>query len=88
MKNIAPNIFRQRLIIEAFFSIEVTRETLENYLLGLASHLNLKTYDKPTIFSPSSGMAKEDNQGFDENEAIRFTQTFFDVKDEIVSESF
>lgn len=65
MKNIAPEIFRQRLLIEGFYSAEITRDLLKQYLLGVASHLNLKAYGEPTIFSPASGMGKEENQGFD-----------------------
>ena len=65
MKNIAPEIFRQRLLIEGFFTIDVTRELLSQYLLGVAAHLNLRAYGDPTIFSPASGMGKEENQGFD-----------------------
>lgn len=65
MKNIAPHIFRQRLLMEAFYTIEVTQENLSAFLLDLASHLNLRTYGGPAIFSPAPGMGKEDNQGFD-----------------------
>lgn len=65
MKNIAPDIFRQRLLVEGFFTNQVTRESLSKYLLGVAAHLDLKAYGEPTIFSPASGMGKEDNQGFD-----------------------
>jgi hypothetical protein len=65
MKNIAPHIFRQRLLMEAFYTIEVSREDLSKYLLGVAAHLGLKAYAEPTIHSPASGMGKEQNQGFD-----------------------
>ena len=65
MKNIAPHIFRQRLLIEGFYSIEVDKERLSTYMLNVASHLNLRAYGEPIIFSPASGMGKEDNQGFD-----------------------
>jgi len=65
MKNIAPDIFRQRLLIEGFFQTEVSKETLKAYLLGLAAHLNLRTYGDPVIFEPSSGMGKDENSGFD-----------------------
>lgn len=65
MKNLAPEIFRQRLLIEGFYQVELDRETLEKYLLNLAEFLNLKTYGEPIIFSPASGMGKEENAGFD-----------------------
>ena len=65
MENIAPNIFRQRLIIEGYYTIDVTKNIVEDYLLGMASHLELRTYGDPIVFSPASGMGKEENAGFD-----------------------
>lgn len=65
MKNIAPQIYRQRFLIEAFYTIDVTKEKLDAYLRGVAQHLDLRIYGDPIIFSPSSGMGKEENQGFD-----------------------
>lgn len=64
MENIAPEIVRQRLLIEANFTVEVTTESVRKYLLELASSLGLKTYGEPIIHSPS-GQGKEENQGFD-----------------------
>lgn len=64
MRDIAPDIFRQRLIIEGYYSIAVTREVIEKFLLGVAEHLGLRTYGEAVIFSPS-GMGKDENQGFD-----------------------
>jgi S-adenosylmethionine decarboxylase len=65
LKNIAPEIFRQRLIIEGYYSIEITKEILEKYLIDIAENLNLRIYGDPIIFSPSTGMGKEENAGFD-----------------------
>ncbi|NJK54721.1 MAG: hypothetical protein HC939_01505 [Pleurocapsa sp. SU_5_0] len=65
IKNLAPNIFRQRLLIEGFYTIDVGKESIEKYLLNLAEHLGLKTYGKPIIFAPASGMSKEENAGYD-----------------------
>lgn len=64
MKNIAPQIVRQRLLIEANFNISVTKEDVKNYLLNIAQELDLKTYGEPIIHSPE-GQGKEENQGFD-----------------------
>lgn len=64
MTKLAPHIIRQRLLIEAFFSIEVDREVISDYLLRVAKHLNLRTYAEPTIYSPD-GMGKGENQGYD-----------------------
>jgi S-adenosylmethionine decarboxylase len=65
MKNLAPEIVRQRLLIEGRYSTEVTRESLKDYLLNLAAHLKLRTYGEPIIFSPATGMGKDENSGFD-----------------------
>ena len=65
MKNIAPEIFRKRLLIEGYYSISVSKEEVTSYLLGVAAHLNLRVYGEPIVFSPSSGMGKDENSGFD-----------------------
>jgi hypothetical protein len=64
MRNLAPHVFRQRLLIECYYTGDVTRERLTAYLLGVAAHLELKAYGKPTIYSPA-GLGKAENQGFD-----------------------
>lgn len=64
MKNIAPDIFRQRLLIEGFYTTSIDQQVLRDYLLGLATSLNLRAYGEPTIYSPA-GQGKEENQGFD-----------------------
>jgi hypothetical protein len=63
--NIAPDIFRQRLLLEGFWTTEVNEAAIKDYLLKLAAHLDLRTYGDPIIFSPSSGMGKEENAGYD-----------------------
>lgn len=65
MRNLAPDIFRQRLLIEGYYSGDVTAERVREYLLGIAAHLELRTYAEPIVFSPASGMGREENQGFD-----------------------
>ena len=65
MKNLAPSIFRQRLLIEGFYTIDLDKQILEKYLLNLAAHLNLRTYGEPIVFVPASGMGKEENSGYD-----------------------
>ncbi len=63
MKNIAPDIVRKRLLIEANYLIGVKRETVQKYLLELVGVLSLKTYSDPIIHSPG-GKGKEENQVF------------------------
>ncbi|MBI4153710.1 hypothetical protein HY501_00075, partial [Candidatus Woesearchaeota archaeon] len=64
MKNLAPGVFRQRLLIEGYFTIKVTRKTIDQYFKAITKALNLKTYGKPIIFSPA-GIGKKGNQGYD-----------------------
>lgn len=64
MEKLAPHITRQRLLIEGFFSIDVSRDTINKYLINVAKHLELRTYGEPTIYSPE-GMGKGENQGYD-----------------------
>ena len=52
-------------MIEGYYRIDVTREILEKYLVDLAGYLKLKIYGDPIIFSPSTGMGKVENAGFD-----------------------
>lgn len=51
-------------MIEGYYTIDVTRESLSAYLRGIAAHLALRAYGEPAIFSPG-GEGKAKNQGFD-----------------------
>ena len=62
---IAPEIFRQRLLIEGFFAREVDRQVIADYLLGIAAHLELRTYGEPVVFAPASSDGRAENAGFD-----------------------
>ena len=64
MRDLAPEITRQRLLIEGYFSADVNQEVVESYLLTVASHLDLRTYGKPIVHAPG-GLGKEENEGFD-----------------------
>ena len=65
MRDLAPEIFRQRLLIEGYYSGDMTSDRVRDYLLGVAAHLNLRTYAEPIVFVPASGMGREENEGFD-----------------------
>jgi hypothetical protein len=65
VENIAPEVFRQRLLVEGYFQEEMTEKRIAESLLLLAGELELRTYSDPVIFQPSSGMGKEENAGFD-----------------------
>ena len=64
MKNLAPNLQRQRLLIEGFYSINVDEKAIKGYFKEITNGLRLKMYGKPIIFSPG-GIGKEENQGYD-----------------------
>ena len=65
LTNIAPEIFRQRLLIEAHYGREVDEPAVRGYLLGLAAHLELRTYGAPVVYAPASGDGQDENAGFD-----------------------
>lgn len=64
MKDIAPKVFRQRLLIELYFAIEVDKQIIRKYFSSITKSLGLKTYGDPIIFSPG-GEGKKENQGYD-----------------------
>ncbi len=64
VRDIAPDIFRQRLLIEGYYSSDVGRETVARLLQGLAAELGLRAYAEPVIFSPE-GVGRAESQGFD-----------------------
>ena len=64
MKNIAPKVFRKRLLIELFYTISVDKKTIEDYFKAILKSLKIKSYGKPIIFSPG-GIGKQENQGYD-----------------------
>jgi len=64
LTDIAPEIFRKRLLIEGFFGVEVTADSLRQYFSRLTDGLGLRTYGEPIIHT-TSGAGKELNQGFD-----------------------
>ncbi len=64
MKNLAPELTRQRLLIEGFYGISVDESVIRDYFKSLTAELGLKAYGEPTIFSPG-GLGKTENQGYD-----------------------
>ena len=65
MKNIAPEITRQRLLIEGYYPIDVDEAVIKSFFQGIADELDLRTYGEPIIFSPDSGMGRGENMGYD-----------------------
>ena len=65
MEDIEPKVFRQRALIEAKIDIEITEDTIKQYLKGLADYLELRIYGGPVIYSTHGVGGKPVNQGFD-----------------------
>ena len=64
LTNIAPEIFRKRLLVEGYFGVEVTEYSLREYFSRITSRLGLRTYGEPIIHK-TSGAGKDVNEGFD-----------------------
>jgi len=64
LTNIAPEIFRKRLLVEGYFKAEVTENTLRGYFSRITSGLGLRTYGEPIIHR-TNGAGKDVNEGFD-----------------------
>lgn len=62
MRNIAPDILRQRLLIEAYYKADIDQVLTEGFLIEIAKHLDLRIYAKPIVHV--TGDVGE-NQGFD-----------------------
>jgi len=63
-RDIAPDIFRQRLLVEGYYSRGIGRAAVAEFLAGLSAELGLRAYAEPVIYSPE-GQGSAENQGFD-----------------------
>ncbi len=62
---IAPEIFRQRLLIEGFFtSANVDEAAIRAYFTAITAGLGLRTYGDPIVHT-TSGQGKPENEGYD-----------------------
>lgn len=64
MEDLAPDITRQRLLIEGYFELDVDATVITEYLHALPAALDLRTYGEPTIFAPG-GEGRAENEGYD-----------------------
>jgi len=64
MKNLAPHITRQKLLLEGFYEVEIDEQKIKDYFNEITSSLELRIYSEPIIYLPG-GEGKEDNQGYD-----------------------
>ena len=64
MRNLAPDIMRQRLLIEGYYTIDVGEQQISRYMSGIAKKLELRTYGDATIHS-TGGAGRPENEGYD-----------------------
>lgn len=64
MRDLAPEITRQRLLLEGYYTAEVDAALIRRFLAELPACLDLRTYGEATIFSPG-GQGRDSNAGFD-----------------------
>jgi hypothetical protein len=64
MEDLAPDITRQRLLLEGFFTADVGEVEVAAYFEHITSVLALRTYGPPIVSSPR-GAGRVENQGFD-----------------------
>ncbi len=63
--NLAEHIYRQRLLIEAYFEIETSEKVINDYGEGICKELNVtKATDRPFI-NCSYGKGNIENQGIE-----------------------
>jgi S-adenosylmethionine decarboxylase len=63
MNELAPDIERQRLLLEGFFEVEVGEAEIRAYFAHITKALVLHTYGEPIIYAPG-GVGRAENQGF------------------------
>ena len=64
MRDLAPDITRQRLLIEGYYTIEVDESTIRDFLQKLPASLDLRSYGEATVFAPG-GQGRDENEGYD-----------------------
>jgi S-adenosylmethionine decarboxylase len=64
MRDLAPDIVRQRILIEGFYTISIDEEVIGEFFGRVTERLDLRTYDLPVVFAPG-GEGRQDNEGYD-----------------------
>ncbi|MDE1868719.1 MAG: S-adenosylmethionine decarboxylase [Candidatus Micrarchaeota archaeon] len=63
MKDLAPRVFRQRLLIDCIYHVRLDEKSIKKFLGGLAKELGQKTYDKASVHTTPG--SKKINSGYD-----------------------
>ncbi|MBI1273675.1 MAG: hypothetical protein GC131_06295 [Alphaproteobacteria bacterium] len=64
MHAIAPDVQRQRLLVEGYYTDAMDEVRVRGFFSAFTQAMQLRTYGAPVIFSPG-GEGKADNQGYD-----------------------
>ena len=64
MRDLAPDIVRQRLLLEGHFTVDVDEALIRRFLNELPSSLDLRAYGEATVFAPA-GLGRDANEGYD-----------------------
>ena len=64
MQDLAPGIYRQRLLIEGYYQIDADIDAIERFFDTLLSGLGVRAAGD-TLINSSLGMGKEENQGIE-----------------------
>jgi hypothetical protein len=64
MHDLAPDIVRQRILIEGYYTISIDKDVIRDFFAHVTKQLDLRTYDAPVIFAPG-GEGRQDNEGYD-----------------------
>lgn len=64
MRDLAPSITRQRLLLEGYFTTDIDESVIRDFLTQLPAALDLRTYGEATVFAPG-GQGRDSNEGYD-----------------------
>lgn len=61
---VAPEVFRQRMLVDITTDTSLTKTAVEEFLTGIVKHLRLISYGGPMVYE-TGGQGKAVNQGYD-----------------------
>ena len=64
MRDLAPDIVRQRILIEGRYTIDVDEDAIRAFFADITGRLQLRTYETPIVFAPG-GEGRDENAGYD-----------------------
>lgn len=56
MKNLAPDIFRKRLVVEGFYNVNITGNFVKKFLIDLCKKINMTPLTDPILFDDVHGV--------------------------------